>query len=103
MTACCQPLLVRLGGLDAAQGGTALQHEAQQPGEDGGHRPRGVPRVRVVVGDGQAEPRVRLEAPVRRRHVDRGGLERELGGEDQLAVVRAAGVGTAKKGEKIYI
>lgn len=45
-----------LGGLDAAQGGPFLHHEAQQPRQDGGHRPRRVPRVGVEIRDGQAQP-----------------------------------------------
>ena len=41
----------------------------------------------MVVGDGQAQPGVRLEPPIGRGHVDGGWLEGELRREDQLAVV----------------
>lgn len=40
-------------GLDAAEGGTFLHHEAEQSGEDGGDWPRGVPSVWMEVCDGQ--------------------------------------------------
>lgn len=36
-------------GNGGAVGRRLLQHEAEQPGEYGGHRPRGVPRVRMEV------------------------------------------------------
>lgn len=40
-------------GLDAAEGGTFLHHEAEQTREDGRDRPRGVPSVWMEVCDGQ--------------------------------------------------
>lgn len=45
-----------LGGLDAAQGGPFLHHEAQQPRQDGGDRPGRVPGVRVEIRNGQTQP-----------------------------------------------
>lgn len=41
-----------VGGLDAAEGGTFLHHEAEQTCEDGGDRPRRVPSVWMEVCDG---------------------------------------------------
>lgn len=41
-----------VGGLDAAEGGTFLHHEAEQTREDGGDRPRRVPSVWMEVCDG---------------------------------------------------
>lgn len=40
-------------GLDAAEGGAFLHHEAEQTCEDGGDGPRRVPRVWMEVCDGQ--------------------------------------------------
>lgn len=45
----------RIGRFYAAQSGTFLQHEAQEASEDGGHRPRRVPRVRVKIRDGETQ------------------------------------------------
>lgn len=42
-----------VGGLDAAEGGAFLHHEAEQTCEDGGDGPRRVPRVWMEVCDGQ--------------------------------------------------
>lgn len=42
-----------VGGLDAAEGGAFLHHEAEQTCEDGGYGPRGVPRIWMKVCDGQ--------------------------------------------------
>lgn len=46
----------QVGRLYAAQSGTFFHHEAQEASEDGGHRPRRVPRVRVKIGDGETQP-----------------------------------------------
>ena len=70
-------------------------HEAEQAGEDGGHAPAGVPRVRVEVADGQTQPRVGLEPAVRRDHVDAGRPEGVLGREAQHAMVQTARVRSA--------
>lgn len=40
-------------GLDAAEGGALLDHEAEQTREDGGDGPRWVPRVWMEICDGQ--------------------------------------------------
>ena len=45
-----QVTLVRVRGFDRTQGRALLQHEREQPGQDGGHGPGWVPSVRVVVG-----------------------------------------------------
>jgi len=65
--------------------GRLLQHEREQPREDGGDGPGGIPRARVEVAHGQAQPRVGLEPPVGRDHVDAWRLERVLGRELELA------------------
>lgn len=45
-----------VGGLNAAEGGAFLHHEAEQTCEDGGHGPGGVPCVWMEVCDGQTQP-----------------------------------------------
>ena len=84
--------LLPVAGLDGAEGGAPLEHEAEQAGEDGADRPGRVPGVGVVVGDGETQPRVSLEPAVGRDHEDGRRLEGELGGEDELAVVAPAAV-----------
>lgn len=49
-------------GLDAAESGSFLHHEAEQTREDGGDGPRRVPCVWVEVGDGQTQPAERHSA-----------------------------------------
>ena len=44
----------------------------------------------MIVGDGEAKPRVRLEPSIGRHHQDGGRFEGKLRWEDQLAVVETS-------------
>ena len=50
VTLCRKRPLLGVGGLDGPEGGTFLEHERQEPGQNGGNGPGRVPGVRVIVG-----------------------------------------------------
>lgn len=68
-------------------------HETEQSCEYGRHTPRRVPRVGVEIGYAETELLVGAKPSIGGYHVDRGGLEREFAGEDELTVVETPFVG----------
>ena len=71
-----QLALLVLGGLDAASRHLVGEHERNEAEDDGLHRPRGVPRLGVVVRERRADRIVNLEAPLWRVKLNPGWLER---------------------------
>lgn len=57
---------------------------------DSGDRPSGIPRVGVIIADGETEPGVGLEPARGRHHEDGRRAEREIRRKHQLAVVHSA-------------
>lgn len=69
-----------------------LQHEAEQTHQDRGDGPRRIPRIRVEVGDTQAQALLRFESAVRGHHVHGWRLEGVVGREHQVAMVLSSKV-----------
>jgi len=76
-----------------AQGRRIFHHETQQPGEDSGDRPRGVPGVGMKVADGKAETLVAFEPSTRCDHIDCWRSKRKLSRENKFPMIVAAVVG----------
>eukprot|EP00965_Chrysotila_dentata_P234854 6200411-Pleurochrysis_carterae.AAC.1 len=77
---------------DAADRRRLLDHEGEHALQHGANAPRRVPRLRVEVGDGEAQPRVRRKTARGSAHLDRGRLERVIRREGERAVVLPTGI-----------
>ena len=86
-----QLLLLSVRVVERADGAcSGCGEESGQCGESGADRPRGLPVVGVVGGDGQADLLARLESPTRGEHDDVGRAERVVGRKQYSAVVQPA-------------
>lgn len=65
-------------------------HEAEKSCENRWHAPCRIPRVRMKVRNGEAQPRVYFESAVGCNHENTWRLERKFPRENQLAVIETA-------------